>query len=151
VFGADAPQSWHASDAADESSALSSDQCVIGGQRFFVRGCLDIPIIGAPDVFRWLVWVELTPQAFALMDAAWERPGRECDGPYPGRLDSDLPYDRVTVGLEVTLENRPIGERPQVFVRDAEHDLGREQREGISVQAARSRAEALLHASGPAW
>jgi hypothetical protein len=32
---------------------LSSDQCVIRGQHLFVRGLIEIPVIGSEDVFSW--------------------------------------------------------------------------------------------------
>ena len=30
---------------------ISSDQCVVGGAYFFIRGCLEIPVRGSNEVF----------------------------------------------------------------------------------------------------
>lgn len=35
----------------DARAVIGSDQCIIDQERFFIRGCLEIPIIGSEDVF----------------------------------------------------------------------------------------------------
>ena len=52
-FGADAPY-WYdvvAPEERAERTELSSDQCVIDEEHFFIRGCLEIPIIGSNETF----------------------------------------------------------------------------------------------------
>jgi hypothetical protein len=36
---------------------LETDICIVDQQYFFVRGCLEIPVIGELDPFSWGVWV----------------------------------------------------------------------------------------------
>lgn len=46
-----APDAWDPSFQSDPNSMLSSEQCVIKGQHFFIRGLIEIPVIGSEDVF----------------------------------------------------------------------------------------------------
>jgi hypothetical protein len=149
VFGGPAPATWAQTPAtirAHELSELGSDQCMIAGRAFFVRGCLDLPIADHPEPFRWLVWVRVSAADMQDIVERWEASGREVIPPYDGELDSTLPGYEATVGLKVTLQTMPVGQRPQVVVTDPEHPLGREQRRGLAWDAAQSRSAALMHA-----
>lgn len=44
---------WDQSFADDPDSMLSSDQCVIKGQHYFIKGLIEIPVIGREDTFSW--------------------------------------------------------------------------------------------------
>ncbi|MBV9108250.1 MAG: DUF2199 domain-containing protein [Gemmatimonadetes bacterium] len=149
AFGADAPDSWVDATSAerDGDSELTPEQCILG-ERYFLRGCLDVPVGETGEVFRWLVWVELSEDDFWRTSDAWEREGRELEPAMPGRLDSTLPYELPTRGIEVMVHTQPVGERPQVRASPG-HPLYEEQRVGITAEIARSRAEALIHGIGP--
>ena len=58
-FGAQAPLSYYAvpEGQRDDRCSLGSDDCVIDGQHFFVRGCIEIPVHGEGEPFSWGVWV----------------------------------------------------------------------------------------------
>ena len=149
VFGGPAPATWARTPAnvrSHELSELGSDQCMIAGRAFFVRACLDLPIADHPEPFRWLVWIRVSVADMQDMAEHWETIGREATPPYEGELDSTLPGYEATLGLKVTLQTMPVGQRPQVFVADAEHLLGREQRTGLDWASAQARSAALMHA-----
>ena len=44
-------------------ATASADDCVIDGDSFFVRGCIDIKVHGHSDPFIWGVWVSLSKAA----------------------------------------------------------------------------------------
>ena len=44
----------------ESAASLTSDDCVIDGTAFFVRGCIEIPVHGQADPFIWGVWVSLS-------------------------------------------------------------------------------------------
>jgi hypothetical protein len=85
-FGYDAPHYWNSS--ADKSFRwtilpsgaldcsnrffLDEDYCAIDDQHFFVRGIIDLPIIGAADSFRWGVWGSLSRTNFESLIRADE-------------------------------------------------------------------------------
>ena len=69
----------------------SSDQCIIDQQWFFIRGCLDIPILGSDEPFLWGLWVSVREEVFDQIEDCWEVQGREqCRGPFKGRLANSL-------------------------------------------------------------
>jgi hypothetical protein len=35
----------------DVQTVIGSDQCIVGRQWFFIRGCLEIPILESSDIF----------------------------------------------------------------------------------------------------
>jgi hypothetical protein len=147
AFGPDAPDAWAAIAPGDRApeSVLTSEQCILGNDQFFVRGCLDIPIHGREEVFRWLVWVSVAEAGFWRMDEMWEEAGRESEPPCVGWLNATLPGYPATLDLRVSVHTRPVGERPIVEVETKDHPLAFEQREGISWETACVRTEALLH------
>src|SRR3546814_14297807 len=67
TFGADMPSIAQWISAADRPSRvdLGTDDCVVDGERFLVRGCLEIPVQGEADPFVWGVWVALIQANFA--------------------------------------------------------------------------------------
>jgi hypothetical protein len=132
--------------ADDPDCGLSSDQCVIQGQAFFVRGLIEIPVTDLDEVFSWGVWVSLSHEKFARAAELWETPGRESEPPYFGWLSTDLPiYSPSTINLKTNLHTRPVGQRPLIELEPTDHPLAVEQRSGITMARVQQIAEALLH------
>ncbi len=52
-FAADFPDMYaHMNrDERDSRAVIGSDQCIIDQQWFFIRGCLEIPIVGSDEPF----------------------------------------------------------------------------------------------------
>ncbi|MFF1560732.1 DUF2199 domain-containing protein [Streptomyces sp. NPDC058279] len=143
-----APYVWDESLAGREDSLLTSDQCVIQAQHYFVKGLIEIPVIGSDDVFSWAVWVSLSRDNFSRSADRWDTPGREADQPYFGWLSTDLfLYSPGTINLKTHLHTRPVGQRPLVELEPTDHPLAVEQRTGITLDRVREIAEAVLHPS----
>jgi hypothetical protein len=146
-FGADAPY-WYEVIAPEERSRraeLGSDQCIIDNQHYFVRGCLQIPILDGVGPFIWGVWVSLSEKSFERMRQLWETPGREGEPPYFGWFSTSLPSYPETLNLKTTLHTRPVGQRPLIELEPTDHPLAVEQREGITMARVREIAEIVLH------
>jgi hypothetical protein len=144
AFHAEAPDAWSPDLAADPASGLTADQCVIGGERFFARGLLVVPVLDADEDFTWGVWVELSSGSFERMSELWETPNREREPPYPGWLANALPgYAASTLGMLTRIKTRPVGLAPLVQVSADDHPLSEEQRSGITVARVREIAAAL--------
>lgn len=145
-YSAPAPDIWEPVHATDPDSVLSSDQCVIRNQAFFVRGLIELPVIGSTDVFAWGVWISLSRESFARAGELWETPGREAERPYFGWLSTELAlYPESTTDLKTNVHTRPVGRRPRVELEPTDHPLAVEQRTGITVDRVREIAEAVLH------
>ncbi len=123
---------------------LDADLCVIDKVHFFIRGCLDIPIIGGPDLFRWLVWVSLSEKNFNRAVDLWERSGREDEPPYFGWLNTIIPLYPDTLNLKTHVHTRPVGERPYIELEPNEHPLAIEQRQGITLSRAQNLANHVI-------
>ena len=145
AFHAASPDAWSAQLGSDPSSGLTADQCVIGGERFFARGLLVLPVVDAPDAaFTWGVWVELSSGSFERMSELWETANREREPPYPGWLANALPgYTASTLGMLARMKTRPVGLAPLVEVSADDHPLADEQRDGITLARVREIAAAI--------
>ena len=149
TFAADAPYSYFAipTGERDDRTVLTSDQCIIDAEHFFIRGQLEIPILGHAQVFAWGVWVEVAETDFERMGEVWETVGRESEPPYQARIDTALPIYPTTVGLAAQLVTRPVGHRPAVQLIPTGHPLCAEQLDGVPFERIRSIASAVMHGS----
>jgi hypothetical protein len=48
----------------DVRTVIGSDQCIIDQKWFFIRGCIEIPIIGESEPFLWGVWASIKQEVF---------------------------------------------------------------------------------------
>ncbi|MFE6895187.1 DUF2199 domain-containing protein [Streptomyces sp. NPDC057694] len=145
-YSTTAPDVWDPSFESDPDSMLSSDQCVIKGQHFFIRGLIEIPVIGSQDVFSWGVWVSLSRANFARALEVWDMESREGEKPYFGWLSTELAlYPESTTNLKTNAHTRPIGKRPFIELEPTDHPLAVEQRTGITQDRVREIAMAELH------
>jgi hypothetical protein len=133
-FAADFPDMYaNMPDAEHSSRALiSSDQCIIDDTWFFIRGCLEIPVIETGEVFLWGVWASVKEEVFNELSESWEETGRETRrGPFKGRLANSLSVYPETLNLKLRLIVQPVGQRP-LFVIEEEHALTTAQQHGMS-------------------
>ena len=149
AWGPDAPDSWGEIPIGDRKRRgnVTSDTCVIDGELYFVRGCLDIPILQTDDHFRWLVWVSVSRKSFKQMRGLRRLIFRQRHDPIFGWLNTTLPYQESTFNLKTNLHWRGPGIRPFVELEPTDHTLAREQREGIRLERAHELASNLLHES----
>jgi hypothetical protein len=134
-FSADRPaQYWHV--AEEERAAridMTSDQCVIDEEHFFIRGNIEIPIVDGPGVLSWGVWVSLSEKNFLRASDLWETEGRETEPPYFGWLCTGVPCYPDTMLLKTHVHTQPVGTRPLIELEQTDHPLAVEQREGITM------------------
>ena len=101
-FGVEAPAYYYSVPETERESRcqLSSDQCIVDSEHFFIVGNLDLPIIGTRDVFRWSIWVSLSEEHFNRASELWDSRGRESEPPYFGWVSTSLPgYTEPTLSL----------------------------------------------------
>jgi hypothetical protein len=146
-FGPNAPVLWEqiAPDERAERGALSSDQCVIDDEHFFVLGRIVIPVNDGNEPFVWLAWVSLSEQSFVRMDELWSTEERESEPPFFGWLQSALPYPASTLSLKTSVQVMPLGERPLITIEAGTHQLANEQLHGLRMARVRQIAEMALH------
>ncbi len=139
VLGPSAPDAWLAVSEGERLEAeLTPDVCILphqGTTRHFIRGHIQIPVQD-PDLplFVWSVWVEVDEASMAEIARTWTDPNRAAMPPLTGHLATELPYERPTGGLEITIHTRDPGQVPLLMLAtDCGHTLALEQREGIVV------------------
>ena len=147
-WAADSPDSFVGlkEQEREERAILGSDQCIIDQEKYFIRGLVELPIIGFGNVFLWGVWASVWKDDFDEISKHWETPGREnLIGPYKGRLNTRLSEYPDTLNLKCTIRIQPVGSRPLFYLDEPEHPLAYEQRQGISLERIQEIASRLAH------
>ncbi len=147
-YGSDRPAEWYdvPADRIEADVLLSSDQCVIADRFYFIRGVLEIPVIGTGETFGWGVWVSLSEDNFDKQHEMWNIEGRETQlPPMFGWLSTELPVYPSTLHLKTNLHTRPVGVRPLIEVEATDHPLSVEQRNGMTLERVKQIASELMH------
>lgn len=130
-------------------TVIGSDQCIVDSKWFFLRGIVEIPIIGNDEPFVWGLWASVLEQSFDEISDCWELQGRgKSHGPLKGRLANSLSTYPETLNLKVSIILQPVGARPLFVIEDFDHPLSVQQQSGISKQEAIEFASLLLHLEG---
>ncbi|NUT56065.1 MAG: DUF2199 domain-containing protein [Thermoleophilia bacterium] len=117
----------------DGRAWVGSDSAVLRDreqERFFVRGLLELPVADDAGSFGYSTWIEVDEAAF---DALRESRRNE---PFAGTLASEVHPYAFTEGLPVQIHLRDVDVLPLVELDDADHELVRAQRNGISAHRA---------------
>jgi len=108
---------------SDRARALiSSDQCIVDEARFFIRGCLEIPVLDSSEVFIWGLWALVKEEVFNEISDSWEEEGRETRrGPFKARLANSLSVYPETLNLRLRIVIQPLGTRPLFILEEEQH------------------------------
>src|SRR4051794_30168212 len=122
-YGASAPMLWFAIPPEERAARaeLSSDQCIVDEQYYFILGGIYIPVVDSDKQFLWLAWVSLSAENFVRAAEIWDIPGRESEPPYFGWVASDFPGYPSTLNLKSEVYTRPVGERPFILLEPTDH------------------------------
>jgi hypothetical protein len=146
-FGALAPLSYYEipEDERGTRCTLRSDDCVIDEKWFFVRGCLEIPVLGEAEPFVWGVWGSLSKANFVEWSNYFGEARRSHTGPYFGWLNAHIGLYPDTRNLKTAVHIRDDGVRPYIELEPTDHPLAIEQREGITVQRVAELYSLMMH------
>ncbi|HDR7915143.1 TPA: DUF2199 domain-containing protein [Bacillus wiedmannii] len=142
-YGYQAPAYYYDAEPEEREDRfeMSDDLCVMDGEHFFIRGIIEIPIVGTDEHFLWGVWVSLSEANFDKVNEFWDE--QELLEPMFGWLSTDLPYELETVNLKTMVHPRADGIRPYIELEPTEHPLAGEFREGITMERVQEIAEQL--------
>lgn len=118
------------------------DLCVIDNQYYFVRACLEVPIINSEEPFLWGIWGSLSERSFN----GYIEDG---EGPYFSWPANHVPGYPPLDGLKASLHPRSGNLRPILELEVSDHPLSVDFHQGISVERARTFFEAALHGNQP--
>ncbi len=124
---------------------LTADTCVIDDEYFFIRGCLEIPVLESDIPFAWGVWVSLSEENFFHFQDLMHVDMRSQHGPFFGWLCSPpKPYPDST-NLKAMAHLRDHGVRPYIALEPTDHPLALEQRDGITTERVAEIYEIMVH------
>jgi hypothetical protein len=150
-FAADFPDRYAnlSKNDQDTRAVIGSDQCIIDQEEFYIRGYLEIRVLGCDVPFIWGLWARVKEEVYDEISANWQVAGRESTtGPYKGRLANALSIYPETLNLRVEIKMQPVGVRPTFRVED-ESEISGEQRIGISQEKASEKACLLMRMYQP--
>jgi hypothetical protein len=114
-------------------------------REFYIRGCLEIPVIGMGEVFMWGLWARISEAAFDEISDHWESQGREAMiGTLQGGFANSLSIYPDTLNQRLEVRISAVGSRPLFILEDAGNPLCLEQRSGLNPQRAAEYACLLL-------
>lgn len=148
TFGAKYPMAalYVPEDERDGLVDLGDDVCVINGEYFYLRGCIEIPVHGFSDPFIWGAWVEVHECDFKEYVTLSEKSDRAKIGPYYTRLSAHFrPYEQNCKDLNLRLHPRGVGIRPFLELEPTDHQMALEQRNGISTDRLSEIYEMMVH------
>lgn len=113
---------------------LSEDFCVMGGQYFFVRAVLDIPVHGIAEKFGFGCWSTLSRENFDKYVAGFDDGAYADMGPWTGWLCNQLADYIGTQPLGVLVYPHLDRQRPTLRVMDVHHPLAVDQEGGVEAE-----------------
>jgi hypothetical protein len=124
------------SGAFDKSSKtfLDEDYCAIDDENFFVRGIIQLPIIGTAETFEWGVWGSLSRDNFETLLRADHESQHIDPPPMFSWLSSQLSDYPDTLNLKMYAHVQEPGMRPHFRVEPTDHPLSQEYHHGIAPE-----------------
>jgi hypothetical protein len=119
-------------DERERRAFVDGDFAALDDDRFFVRALLELPIDGEDGYFGYGTWVEVSREDMERLGELWHDEEAEATGPFPGALANELSPYAFTEGLPVRIRLRDVRRLPLVELDEANHELVRAQRRGIS-------------------
>lgn len=119
------------SEARTSDNVLTEDFCVLAGEYFFVRCVLQLPVLGASDVyFGFGVWATLSKKNFNIYLDTFDSGHQGGLGPWFGWFSNRLKGYPDTLNLKCDVTPREGRNRPYIKLEATSHPLAIEQREG---------------------
>ena len=143
-FGYDAPAYWSDDYKSAELTSLALDElpewlltedlCIIDGKNFFVRGVIQLPIIGTAETFCWGVWGSLSKGSFDKYIALDESEQVEVPPMFSWLSTRIEEYEDDTLNLKMMAYLGDPGDRPSFDLEPTDHLLSQEFHHGITPQ-----------------
>ena len=142
-FGYDWPRYWtkkheeasrDASHLSHPATFLNEDYCAIEDRDFFVRGIINLPIIGTAESLCWGVWGSLGRENFEKLLHMQDDPKRVELPPMFSWMSTRIPEYPETLNLKLYCHVQEVGRRPFFEVEATDHPLAQEYHNGITPE-----------------
>jgi hypothetical protein len=136
----DRPAAWtggepvSGDDDFDPDNFLSSDLCIIGGARYFIRAVVELPILGGGGKsLGYACWAEVSRAGFGQYFPTMENPEAGVGVQIAATLANRLAGHDAAFGQSCGVRLRGGGQRPLLTLTDPAQPLAREQTRGITL------------------
>lgn len=136
-IGYSAPHYWskqYQDGQKDSGTFLTKDYCAIENRDFFVRGLIEIPILGTDQTFCWGVWGSLSKENFEMLLNMDEDPGRAGLQPMFSWLSTRIPEYPETLSMKMYAHIQEPRLRPKFELESTDHPLSQEYHKGLSPE-----------------
>lgn len=124
---------------------LTDDLCVIGKKRYFIRGCVPVPLRDTGGTFIWGLWAEVSLHVYTRYQELFDVDGTG-ELPCSGALSVERePMLRGLDQLPVKIRFGKANQRPTFQIEPSNHWICRDQHNGITLH----RLHQILHALFP--
>ena len=113
---------------------LDEDNCVIDGEHYFIRGIIELPIIGSTEMFRWGVWGSLSKENFEKQLLMFDDPKRVELPPMFSWLSNSIQEYPETLNLKMQAHIQEPYNRPFFELELTDHPLSQEYHQGITAE-----------------
>lgn len=113
---------------------LNEDYCAIDDKDFFVRGIIQLPIIGTLESFRWGVWGSVSRENFGTLLRTHDDPKRDELPAMFSWLSTQIPQYEDTLNLKMYAHIQNPDWRPFFELELTGHLLSQEYHKGITPQ-----------------
>lgn len=149
-FGFDSPAYWTREDDENNqvdwfetrstelpTTLLDEDICIINGENYFIRGRIELPIIGTAETFCWGVWGSLSRENFQKIIEMKDEPERAELPPMFSWLSSNIDEYPETLNLKMYAHVQEPYKRPIFELEPTDHPLSQEYDHGITPERVR--------------
>ena len=146
-FGFDFPAYWTKEDDENNqadwletgstelpTTLLTDDICIRNGEDYFIRGRIELPIIGTAETFCWGVWGSLSRENFQKIIDMDEDPEPVELSPMFSWLSNNIDNYPETLNLKMYAHVQAQNRRPIFELELTEHPLSQEYHHGITPE-----------------
>lgn len=137
-YAAKAPHNWFRLPEAERETRakLSTDLCIIDREEFYIRGCIEVPVLDCDENFIWGVWVSVSEESFWYIFEKWDDPIADDEPARFGWLCTWLRGypDPHVHEIKCQVHLRAANLRPRIVLEPTDYPLAVEQREGITLE-----------------
>jgi len=113
---------------------FNSDTCVIDKNAFYVKGVLELPIIGLEEKLSFNVWVDVSKENFLLYFKFPESENISFQSPIFGWFACEIDGFEECLNLKSKLLFQYTGLKPSVLLEPTQHPLSRAFYGGMSIE-----------------
>ena len=116
---------------------LNEDICIVDGEYYYVRGLIELPIMGTAETLRWGVWGSLSRQNFEKLLEVFDEEERVELPAMFSWLSNQIDGYPDTLNLKMNAYIREPGTRPIFDLEPTDHPLSQEYHHGITPERVR--------------